>query len=126
MKYPVTPDGRYFVSKSRLWRCTNPKLPEVERVALVRELMAARRAIRDSGGSKSKMNEGESLSRGTATGALRDARTRVHEVKCRLGERGEPWWDDGRPDEANRHPRNTSYGAWWESLADSDKCAGIK
>ena len=26
--YPHTPDGRYFVSKGRLWRTTNPALPD--------------------------------------------------------------------------------------------------
>ena len=26
-RYPVTPDGRYFVVRGRLWRCANPALP---------------------------------------------------------------------------------------------------
>ena len=43
-KYPVTPDGRYFVVRGRLWRCSNPALLPAQRQALVQELMAARRA----------------------------------------------------------------------------------
>ena len=27
-QYPHTPDGRYFVAKNRLWRCTDPRLDE--------------------------------------------------------------------------------------------------
>jgi hypothetical protein len=39
----VTPDGRYLVVRGRLWRRSNPGLPEGERARLVSELMAARR-----------------------------------------------------------------------------------
>lgn len=35
--YPVTPDGRYFVVRGRLWRCTNPGLPDPEREKLTSE-----------------------------------------------------------------------------------------
>jgi hypothetical protein len=45
MKYPTTPDGRYFVHKERLWRCTNPKLDPETRQRLVMELMTARRDV---------------------------------------------------------------------------------
>jgi hypothetical protein len=38
--YPVTPDGRYFVVRGRLWRCSDPSLDEGTRQALVGELMA--------------------------------------------------------------------------------------
>ena len=41
----VTPDGRYFVVRGRLWRCSDPSLPEDRRTALVAELMHARRAV---------------------------------------------------------------------------------
>jgi hypothetical protein len=41
--YPVTPDGRYFVVRGRLWRMSNPDLPADLRAELVRELMDARR-----------------------------------------------------------------------------------
>jgi hypothetical protein len=37
VKHPVTPDGRYFVVRGRLWRMANPDL--------VGRLMAAWRAV---------------------------------------------------------------------------------
>lgn len=43
--YPTTPDGRYFVVKGQLWRCSNPSLDEDVRQYLVNDLMAARRAV---------------------------------------------------------------------------------
>ena len=43
-RYPVTPDGRYFVVRGRLWRCSNPQLSDEERQRLTAVLMAARRA----------------------------------------------------------------------------------
>ena len=43
-RYPVTPDGRYFVVKGRLWRCSNPMIPVERRQRLVTALMNARRA----------------------------------------------------------------------------------
>jgi hypothetical protein len=41
----VTPDGRYFVVVGQLWRMSNPELASVRRF---RELMDARRAIKDA------------------------------------------------------------------------------
>ncbi len=38
----MTPDGRYFVGRGRLWRMSDPKLPTDERDRLVMELMATR------------------------------------------------------------------------------------
>jgi hypothetical protein len=73
---PVTPDGRYFVAKGRLWRRSDPALPEAERKAAVRDLMAARRAVRDAADED----------------ATRAARARVQAAKERLGERGPVWW----------------------------------
>jgi hypothetical protein len=46
MRYPTTPDGRYFVSKGRLWRCSDPLLDEHKRQRLVVQLMDARRAVK--------------------------------------------------------------------------------
>ncbi len=84
--YPVTPDGRYFVVRGRLWRLSNPALGPDRREELVRELMDARRK--------------------------RD-RDRVNAAKRALGERGPAWWDDGAPD-YNRHlAKNTPYADWW-------------
>lgn len=105
MQYPVTPDGRYFVVRGRLWRCSNPALPAVERERLVGELMAARRAV------------GTAL-RSTDAAGLAAARAKVDEAKRGLGERGPVWWDDGAPD-YNRHlARNTPYAAWFSEVGD--------
>ena len=101
MNHPVTPDGRYFVVKERLWRCTNPDLPEDERARLVSELMSARRAVRTA-------------LRAEDAGMLRAARARVHAAKVALGERGPTWWGDER--DYNRCMiRNTPYAGWWTS-----------
>lgn len=95
LKHPVTPDGRYFVVRGRLWRMSDPALPEVERHALVRDLMAARRAVR---------------------AREPDARARVESAKRALGERGPVWWSDGAPD-WNRHlAKNTPYADWYAAL----------
>lgn len=103
MGYPTTPDGRYFVVRGRLWRCTNPALPEDERKPLVRKLMQARRDVKTA-----KAKDDDEL--------LKDARRRVHEAKVALGERGPVWWDDGAPDYNRRMAVNTPYCAWYESL----------
>lgn len=103
MRYPVTPDGRYFVVRGRLWRRSNPALPEPERVRHVQQLMHARAAI------KRARQQGDAV-------AERGARQEVHAAKLALGERGAPWWDDGAPD-WNRHlARNTPYRDWFEAL----------
>lgn len=99
--YPQTPDGRYFVVRGRLWRLSDPRLEPAERERLVRDLMAARRAVRDAKGDAE------------ATAA---ARARVDGAKRALGERGPVWWTDGAPD-YNRHmAANTPYEAWFRSL----------
>jgi len=74
-----TPDGRYIIVDGRRWRATDPSLPEERRQELVRELMAARRAV---GAAKRAEDEA----------ALRAARGRVHAAKVALGERGPKWW----------------------------------
>ena len=99
---PVTPDGRYFVVRGRLWRCSDPGLSEAERQRHVHELMAARRAVRDA------------LPHGGAE--LANARSRVDAAKRALGERGPVWWTDGAPD-LNRHmASNTPYAGWFAAL----------
>ena len=83
--YPHTPDGRYFVVRGRLWRCSNPGLDESVRVAAVRDLMRAR----------SDMGR----ARRTADRVLHaDARERVEIAKVALEDRGLVWWTDGAPD----------------------------
>lgn len=107
MKYPVTPDGRYFVVRGRLWRTSNPALPPERRSALTRELMHARRAV----GVVQRADDAD---------ALHAARAAVDAAKTALGERGPVWWTDGAPD-YNRHmARNSPYRDWYESLAAPD------
>lgn len=107
-KYPETPDGRYFVSKSRMWRKTDPSLAEEARVATVSDLMKARRAVRFADGEAQ-----------TA-----EARDRVQDAKERLGERGPVWWDDGAEDVTRHAPWNTGYADWWAGLPDAEKARG--
>ena len=107
MRYPVTPDGRYFVVRGRLWRCSDPTLAESKRAALTTALMRARSAIGRAGRS------------GDAA-ALAQARQQVHAAKVALGERGPPWWTDGARD-WNRHlAKNTPYAAWFAALGKDD------
>lgn len=101
---PVTPDGRYFVVKDRLWRCTNPSLADDERAALVQDLMGARSAVKHA----------------TSDAETKTARMRVHEAKVKLGERGPVWWDDGSKDVNRYHPKNTKYADWWSSLKKNE------
>ncbi len=107
MRYPTTPDDRYFVVRGRLWRCSNPALPELERAELTRELMSARRA------------KGVAMRTGNLPGR-ESARARVDAAKIALGERGPPWWTDGAPDLTRRMAANTPYAAWW--AATNPKC----
>lgn len=98
--YPVTPDGRYFVVKERLWRCSNPDLPQDERKALVKELMRARSAVH----------------RATTDEETKAARSAVNAAKVALGERGPVWWTDGAEDVNRKHPKNTAYADWWAKV----------
>ncbi len=110
IRYPVTSDGRYFVVRGRLWRCTNPALNQDEREQLTRELMQARAAV------------GRAKRAGDEDG-VRLARAAVDKAKVALGERGAVWWTDGAPD-YNRHlARNTPYREWFASLPDKESDA---
>jgi hypothetical protein len=102
--FPRTPDGRYFVVRGRLWRMSNPELAPDKREQLVRELMAARRAVRAAQGDPA---------------ALQAARTLVDEVKRALGERGPVWWTDGAPDYNRRLAKNSPYADWFADLTRS-------
>ena len=105
--YAVTPDGRYFVVRGRLWRCSNPALPEVERQRLTHELMRARSA------------KGRAMRAGDAS-AKEAARQQVDAAKHALGERGDVWWTDGAAD-YNRHlAKNTPYADWFATLASGE------
>lgn len=105
-RHPVTPDGRYFVVRGRLWRCSDPALAADERQALVDRLMLARRAVQAA------------LPQGGP--ALAAARAQVDAAKRGLGERGPVWWTDGAPD-LNRHMAvNTPYAAWFAGLDSAE------
>ena len=80
--------------RGRLWRASNPSLPEDERQRLVNELMNARRAVRDA-------EDGSE--------AMKEARRRVNAAKVALGERGPVWWTDGAPDYNRKMVENTPY-----------------
>lgn len=106
LRYPTTPDGRYFVVRGRLWRCSNPALSAEARDELVYDLMSARRAVRTALAAED-------------TDALAAARRSVDKAKVGLGERGPVWWTDGSPD-LNRHmARNTTYADWFASLGET-------
>lgn len=108
MRHPVTPDGRYFVVRGRLWRMSNPQLPDTERERLTRELMTHRSAV------------GRAKRAGDAA-AERAARRGVHAAKLALGERGPVWWPDGAPD-FNRHlVKNTPYADWYAKLGHTQQ-----
>lgn len=83
----------------------NPGLPDEKRQALVKQLMAARRAVRPARAAADEEAEA-------------DAHAAVDQAKRALGERGPVWWTDGAPD-FNRHmARNTPYAAWFAMLGD--------
>jgi hypothetical protein len=84
-----------------LWRLSNPGLEAVERERLVRELMAARRAVRNV------RDNPEALSK---------IRSQIDAVKRALGERGPVWWSDGARDYNRRLVRDTPYAEWYLSL----------
>ena len=106
MKERITPDGRYFVVRGRLWRRANPALPVERRETLVRELMNARRAVK-------------AALKSTNPAELVLARKAVDAAKVALGERGAVWWTDGSPD-LNRHKvKDSPYAQWYEGVKDA-------
>lgn len=103
-EYPVTPDGRYFVVRGRLWRRSNPALSSQGREALVRQLMTARRAVRTA----------RAAGDGAAEAAAHAA---VDVAKRGLGERGPVWWTDGAPDLHRHMACATPYADWFARLS---------
>ena len=99
----ITPDGRYFVVRGRLWRMADPSLSAERRRALVDELMDARRAVAAAKATRDAAAE-------------QVARQAVDAAKHGLGERGPVWWSDGAPD-LNRHMAHTTiYADWFARL----------
>jgi len=72
-------DERYLLIGGRRWRKADPAIPPRLASELVAELMDARRAV---GAAK---RDGDET-------AERKARSRVHDAKLALGERGQAWW----------------------------------
>lgn len=95
-----TPDGRYFVSRGRLWRQSDPRLGASQRRAGIKKLMQARMADRRASDEEERA-------------AAREA---IEAAKRALGERGPVWWTDGAPDETGLHPGRSRYADWWRSL----------
>jgi|GEM_PF-104419 len=106
VQHPVTPDGRYFVVRGRLWRMSNPALSADRRESLVAELMAARRAI---GAARRQGDEAQEAA----------AHDEVDKAKHALGERGPVWWDDGAPDLNRKMVKKTEYADWFETLENA-------
>lgn len=102
--HPITPDGRYFVVRGRLWRMSDPTLDDDRRQSLVHDLMTARRAVREARKADDRPAE-------TA------ARAEVDRAKRALGERGPVWWSDGAPDHNRRMARDSPYANWFADLA---------
>ena len=101
--YPTTPDGRYFVVKEQLWRCSNPALDPQQRQHLVDDLMTARRDVK----AAKLLNDPQKL---------KAARAHVQAAKVALGERGPVWWEDGSADYNRYKVSNTPYAEWYQSL----------
>ena len=108
LKHPVTPDGRYFVVRGRLWRLANPGFHR-------------RRAVRAGArtdGCAQRRPVGQVLEGLTAEAAAHHA---VDVAKRKLGERGPVWWTDGSPD-LNRHMiKNTPYASWYSGLRTASR-----
>ena len=104
--YPITPDGRYFIVRGKLWRLADPHLDPAVKADLVKRLMSARRTVRTA-----KL--------GGDLAAEMSAHREIDDIKRRLGERGPVWWADGAPD-FNRHSiRNTPYADWYAAMKKS-------
>jgi hypothetical protein len=104
LQHPVTPDGRYFLVRGRLWRMADPDLNPERKLELVRDLMRARRAVKEAKSSGDLAAEAA-------------AHKAVDVAKRALGERGPVWWGDGSPD-FNRHmAKNSPYSSWHAALS---------
>lgn len=98
--HPVTPDGRYFVVRGRLWRMSNPDLSPEQTQAIVKQLMDARRRLRGRVPAEERHT----------------ARRAVEAAKQQLGERGPVWWTDGAADFNRKMALNTPYADWYAGL----------
>ena len=102
MNERVTPDGRYFVVRGRLWRRAIPTY--LRKNATLWCASSWPRSARSRRRSSPATPEELAL-----------ARKAVDTAKIALGERGPVWWTDGAPD-LNRHKVSGSvYAEWWAS-----------
>ena len=98
LKHPVTPDGR-----CRPWQALaigRSGHRPCAKSALVHDLVAAHRAIKDA------KSVGDSK-------AEAEAHRAVDRAKQALGERGPIWWEDGAPDLNRQMVKNTPYTTWY-------------
>jgi hypothetical protein len=105
-QHPVTPDGRYFVVRGKLWRMPSPNLSPAKKSMLVGELMKARSAVRSAKLAGDRVQEAA-------------AHRVVDVVKRELGERGPAWWSDETPDLNRQAVNNTPYAKWYSGLRAS-------
>jgi len=77
------------VIRGRRWRVSDPALDDEVRQHLVDELMDARRAVKSALGTDDASAE-------------QHARSRVHDAKVALGERGPQWWAPIADDDAQQ------------------------
>jgi hypothetical protein len=98
LKHHVTPGGRYFVVRGKLWRMSNPNIDPKWRAVLVHELMDARQCVKDAKSAGDQKAEAE-------------AHRAVDKGKQALGERGPVWWKDGAPDLNRQMVKNTPLSA---------------
>ena len=82
LKHPVTPDGRYFVVRGKLWRLSDPNLEPRERARLVNELMDGRRAVKEAKNAGDREAE-TAAHRARRRGETRPGRTRPGLVEGR-------------------------------------------
>lgn len=99
-KHPVTPDGRYFVIRGKLWRMSDPSIDPQRKSALVHGLMDARRAVNQAKSTGDQQAEAQ-------------AHEAVDRAKRELGERGPVWWEKSEPDLNRTMVKNSPYAAWY-------------
>lgn len=87
---------------------SDPALADDEREGLVKDLMAARRAVA----------MGKRASDRDAEAAAHEA---VDSAKHSLGERGPVWWKDGAPDLNRQMARTTPYAHWFAEIAGREE-----
>ena len=87
---------------------SNPALAPDARERLVKQLMAARRGVR------------EALKIGNRAD-LASARRAVDAAKTKLGERGAVWWTDGAPDLNRRMANKSVYAEWYADIENEGR-----